>query len=84
MAIKKDIGDVRVMRWIVPCFGLIIPNLSGLFGDLSWRDWQYWVGYLYFIAAAFGRGFLLIAFGTLPGKLNGDGVNQRRGFRAEE
>jgi len=53
LTIKKDIGDVRVMKWIVPWFGLIIPNLSGLFGDLSWRDWQYWVGYLYFIAAAF-------------------------------
>ncbi len=50
---KKDIGDIRIMKWIVPWFGVLIPNLSGLFGDLSLHDWQYWLGYVYFIAAAF-------------------------------
>jgi sensor histidine kinase YesM len=50
---KKDIGDIRVMQWIVPWFGVIIPNLSGLFGPLGRGDWQYWTGYVYFIASAF-------------------------------
>lgn len=50
---KQDIGDIRIMKWIVPWFGVIIPNLAGLFGALSWQDWQYCLGYLYFIAAAF-------------------------------
>ncbi|MDZ4682286.1 MAG: hypothetical protein SH848_04255 [Saprospiraceae bacterium] len=50
---KKDIGDIRIMKWIVPWFGVIIPNLAGLFGALSWQDWQYWMGYVYFIGAAF-------------------------------
>lgn len=42
--------DDRLIRLIgIPAFGLIIPNLTGLFGELSPADWAYWIGYLYFI-----------------------------------
>jgi sensor histidine kinase YesM len=42
-----------VMRFIgIPFFGVIIPNVSGLFGSLSFTDPKYWVGYIYFIMLA--------------------------------
>lgn len=41
------------MRLIgIPFFGIAIPNLIGLFGNLGWADARYWLGYLYFIALA--------------------------------
>ncbi len=41
------------MRLIgIPVFGIAIPNLTGLFGDLTFSDALYWLGYLYFIALA--------------------------------
>jgi sensor histidine kinase YesM len=44
----------NTMRLIgIPFFGIAIPNLTGLFGDLSIRDPLYWLGYLYFIMLAF-------------------------------
>jgi sensor histidine kinase YesM len=40
----------RLMRWIgIPFFGMLIPNITGLFGTLTINDLLYWVGYLYFI-----------------------------------
>jgi hypothetical protein len=43
-------------RWIravgVPGFGLAIPQLTGLFGPLGWRDAAAWWGQLWFIALA--------------------------------
>jgi sensor histidine kinase YesM len=40
-----------LMQFIgIPFFGVIIPNISGLFGDLSFLDLRYWMGYVYFIA----------------------------------
>ncbi len=51
--IRQKIDD-RLIRWIgIPCFGLIIPNLTGLFGELSFADLLYWLGYLYFIGLSF-------------------------------
>lgn len=45
--------DDKTFRWIgIPFFGIIIPNLTGLFGSLSVRDITYWIGYLYFILLA--------------------------------
>lgn len=42
------------MRLIgIPFFGIAIPNLTGLFGPLTWHDTLYWFGYLYFIGLAF-------------------------------
>ncbi|MEJ1239641.1 histidine kinase [Chryseolinea sp. T2] len=44
----------RLMRAIgIPFFGIAIPNLTGLFGNLSIHDLYYWIGYLYFIGLAF-------------------------------
>jgi sensor histidine kinase YesM len=44
----------RTMRLIgIPSFGIIIPNVTGLFGSLSFRDPGYWLGYVYFIGLAF-------------------------------
>ncbi|WP_276369700.1 sensor histidine kinase [Chryseolinea sp. H1M3-3] len=41
------------MRLIgIPLFGMVIPNLTGLFGNLRFTDGLYWGGYLYFIALA--------------------------------
>lgn len=36
----------------IPLFGIAIPNLTGLFGDLTFSDTIYWLGYLYFIILA--------------------------------
>ena len=41
------------MRMIgIPLFGVVIPNLTGLFGPLEYSDPTYWLGYLYFIGLA--------------------------------
>lgn len=41
----------RTMRIIgIPFFGIMIPNVTGLFGTLTWKDPLYWIGYVYFIA----------------------------------
>lgn len=37
----------------IPFFGIAIPNLTGLFGPLTWQDSLYWLGYVYFIGLAF-------------------------------
>src|SRR5687768_4382358 len=36
----------------IPLFGIAIPNLTGLFGDLSFSNGIYWLGYVYFIILA--------------------------------
>jgi sensor histidine kinase YesM len=42
-----------LMRLVgIPFFGIAIPNLTGLFGPLTFRDSLYWFGYLYFITLA--------------------------------
>jgi len=46
------LNDDRI-RWIgIPLFGVIIPNVSGLFGTLGVTDLRYWLGYVYFIMLA--------------------------------
>ncbi len=55
------------MRLIgIPFFGIAIPNITGLFGNLSWTDASYWLGYLYFIglAAAIWQGNRYLLFRT--------------------
>lgn len=43
----------NLMRLIgIPLFGIAIPNLTGLFGSLTYSDPAYWLGYLYFIVLA--------------------------------
>jgi sensor histidine kinase YesM len=56
--LNNDIKDVqlndRIIRLIgIPFFGIIIPNIAGLFGDLHYDDPTYWLGYVYFILLAF-------------------------------
>jgi sensor histidine kinase YesM len=42
-----------LMRLIgIPFFGIVIPNVANLFGNLTYKESLYWVGYLYFIALA--------------------------------
>jgi hypothetical protein len=36
----------------IPAFGIIIPNLTGLFASLSLHTIGYWLGYIYFIGLA--------------------------------
>jgi sensor histidine kinase YesM len=44
----------RTIRLIgVPAFGIIIPNVTGLFGTLTFKDPTYWIGYVIFIMLAF-------------------------------
>lgn len=48
-----EIRDVPLMIWVIPSFGIIIPNLTGLFGDLTAGAITYWFGYLFFIFTAY-------------------------------
>ena len=57
MAELTNAHDVKLndslMRLIgIPLFGISIPNLTGLFGGLSYSDAKYWLGYIYFIILA--------------------------------
>lgn len=50
---SAELGDAAV-RWIgIPAFGIVIPNLTGLFGPLGAADALYWLGYAYFIVLSF-------------------------------
>ena len=42
-----------LMVWVIPAFGIIIPNLTGLFGDLGVGTITYWFGYLFFVFTAY-------------------------------
>lgn len=57
----------KLMRVIgIPLFGIVIPNITGLFGELTARDLSYWLGYPYFIllAAAIWQGNRYLMFRT--------------------
>jgi heme exporter protein D len=54
---KQNIENVnlndRTIRLIgIPFFGIAIPNIAGLFGDLQFSDPVYWFGYLWFLLLA--------------------------------
>ncbi len=49
--VKLNDNLIRLLG--IPFFGLVIPNVSGLFGDLEVTDPKYWLGYIYFIALAY-------------------------------
>jgi sensor histidine kinase YesM len=43
----------KLMRMIgIPFFGIAIPNLTDLFGTITYRDGVYWLGYIFFIGLA--------------------------------
>lgn len=48
--VKLNDNAIRLIG--IPLFGISIPNLIGLFGDLSIMDIRYWLGYIYFISLA--------------------------------
>ena len=55
----------RIIRVIgIPAFGIVIPNITGLFGPLGPLDGAYWLGYVYFILLSFsiwqGNRFFLL------------------------
>lgn len=44
----------KTLRLIgIPFFGILIPNVTGLFENLSLTHITYWVGYLYFVILAY-------------------------------
>ncbi|HRI77962.1 MAG TPA: histidine kinase [Cyclobacteriaceae bacterium] len=49
---EVKLNDNRIRLIGIPLFGMIIPNIAGLFGSLSVRDLRYWLGYLFFISLA--------------------------------
>jgi hypothetical protein len=68
---EKDINEVKLnddkIRLIgIPFFGIAIPNVTGLFGNVGPRDPKYWLGYLMFIglAAAIWQGNRYLLFRT--------------------
>jgi sensor histidine kinase YesM len=43
----------KLIRLIgIPFFGIVIPNITGMFGSLTIKDPFYWLGYVYFIILA--------------------------------
>jgi len=50
---KIALNDTLIRAIGIPFFGIAIPNLTGLFGDLTVTDGRYWMGYVYFIGLAF-------------------------------
>lgn len=47
-----ELDDRWTRRVGIPGFGVLIPNITGLFGDLGPRDWEYWLGYAWFVGLA--------------------------------
>jgi sensor histidine kinase YesM len=50
---EVKLNDTTMRLVGIPFFGIAIPNLTGLFGDLSITDIRYWLGYVYFIGLAY-------------------------------
>ncbi len=48
--VKLNDNTIRLVG--IPFFGIIIPNVTGLFGHLNYHDLAYWLGYPYFILLA--------------------------------
>ncbi len=50
---EYELND-RTIRLIgIPAFGIVIPNITGLFGPMGPADPGYWLGYIYFILLSF-------------------------------
>ena len=48
-----ELNDLKIRLIGIPFFGIIIPNIAGLFGPLGPGDYLYWFGYVYFICLAY-------------------------------
>lgn len=53
MAPRTPINDTKIRLLFIPFFGIVIPNLTGLFGHITLTSPLYWIGYLYFILISF-------------------------------
>jgi sensor histidine kinase YesM len=49
---EVQLNDKTIRLIGIPFFGIVIPHVTGLFGSLTYRDYKYWVGYIFFIALA--------------------------------
>jgi sensor histidine kinase YesM len=45
--VRLNDNSIRLIG--IPCFGIIIPNVTGLLDPLSWHQPSYWISYAYFI-----------------------------------
>lgn len=48
-----QLNDDKFRMIGIPLFGILIPNVTGLFGDLTPSSITYWVGYIHFILLAY-------------------------------
>jgi sensor histidine kinase YesM len=46
------LNDDKIRLFGIPFFGIVIPNVTGLFENLTPSDKLYWIGYIYFIGLA--------------------------------
>lgn len=49
---EVHLNDKTIRLIGIPFFGIVIPNLTGIFGSLTYRDSKYWIGYIFFIVLA--------------------------------
>jgi hypothetical protein len=63
---EVKLNDTRIRLIGIPFFGIAIPNLTGLFGTITFTDVRYWFGYIFFIglAAAIWQGNRYLLFRT--------------------
>ncbi|MEI9921000.1 MAG: histidine kinase [Bacteroidota bacterium] len=63
---EVKLKDEKIRLIGIPFFGVVIPNLTGLFGSLKFNDAIYWLGYVLFIglAAAIWQGNRYLLFRT--------------------
>jgi hypothetical protein len=63
---EVKLNDTTMRLVGIPFFGIAIPNLTGLFGNLTLTDARYWFGYVFFVglAAAIWQGNRYLLFRT--------------------
>jgi hypothetical protein len=49
---EVQLNDITIRLVGIPFFGIVIPNITGVFGHLTLHDTAYWLGYPYFIVLA--------------------------------
>lgn len=50
---EPELNDKMIRLIGIPAFGVVIPNLTGLFGNLTYKNAAYWAGYAFFILLAY-------------------------------
>ena len=64
MGVDEPLHDQTIRAIGIPLFGIVIPNVAGLFGHLGPSDLTYWIGYVYFVGLSFciwqGNRFFLL------------------------